>query len=171
MEDKAMTQTEHSGNNNSSMTSFTRTLNVHAPPHEVYRAVTTVPGIQGWWSNKTVANNDDITVGFDGENFQTLRLVDLTPDKNVVWEWIAQYFPVAGTDETDEWLGTRVSFDIQATPDGSSTLVFTHNGLTPQLVCYGQCNAGWNRFLESLKLYLERGAGTPYVSNYRQSLA
>lgn len=42
----------------------------------------------------------------------------------------------------------RRPFDIQANPDGSSTFLFTHIGLTPQLVCYGKCNAGWNHFPE-----------------------
>jgi hypothetical protein len=55
-----------------------------------------------------------------------------------------------------------VSFEIRANPDGSSTLFFTHIGLTPQLVCYDKCDAGLNHFLESLKDYLEQGTGTPY---------
>jgi uncharacterized protein YndB with AHSA1/START domain len=108
-----------------------------------------------------VAINADITVRFGKKNFQTLRLSDLSPDKKVVWEWTAQYFPVEGTTQTDEWVGTRALFDIEANRGGSSTLVFTHAGLTPQLVCYDKCNAGWNHFLGSLKNYLEHGTGTP----------
>jgi len=157
-----MTQTERGGQDTSAMASYTRTLPIHASPHDVYDAVTTVCGLQGWWSADTDAHGGAITVRFGGGNFQTLRLVDPTPDKSVVWEWIAQHFPVEGTSQTDEWVGTRVSFDIQANPDGSSTLVFTHNGLAPHLVCYGQCNAGWNHFLRSLTRYLEQGTGTPY---------
>ncbi len=156
-----MAQTKHSGQDSGDMASYTRTLHIQASPHELYEAVTTVPGLKGWWSDDTVANNGDLTVRFGRENFQTLRLVDPTPDKSVVWEWIAQHFPVEGTSQTDEWVGTRVSFAIQANPDGSSTLVFTHQGLTPQLACYGQCNAGWNPFLGSLTRYLEQGTGTP----------
>lgn len=56
-----------------------------------------------------------------------------------------------------------MSFDIQANPDGSSTLVFAHLGLTPQLECYGLCNVGWNQYLASLKRYLEEGTGMPYT--------
>lgn len=157
-----MTQTEHSDQDSGNMASYTRTLLIQASPHDVYDAVTTVRGLKGWWSDNTVADDGAITVRFSGENFQALRLVNPTPDKGVAWEWVAQHFPIEGTSQTDEWVGTRVSFDIQANPDGSSTLVFTHNGLTPQLVCYGQCNAGWNHFLGSLTQYLERGTGTPY---------
>jgi len=144
------------------MASYTKTLRIQAPPRKLYEAVSTVPGLKGWWSHNTVEKNGDITVRFSGKNFQTLRLLDPTPDKKVIWEWIAQYFPVEGTTQTDEWVGTRVSFDIQVNPDGSSTLLFTHIGLTPQVACYGICNAGWNHALESLKSYVEQGTGTPY---------
>ena len=145
--------------------SFTRTLRIQASPRALYAAVTTVQGLQGWWSHDTVASDGEVTVRFGGGNFQTLRLVDLIPDRRVVWEWIAQYFPVEGTSQTDEWVGTRVSFEIEAHPDGSSTLTFTHDGLTPQVACYGLCNPGWTRCLGSLTGYLEKGIGTPYIGD------
>ena len=53
----------------------------------------------------------------------------------------------------------------EATPDGSSTLIFTHEGLTPQVVCYDLCNAGWNYYLGSLQRYLEEGTWTPSARN------
>ncbi len=159
-----MTQTERA-DQSGTMDSYTQTLRIQAAPHKLYEAVTTVPGLKGWWNDDTAAHNGDITVRFDAENFQTLRLVDPMPDTHVVWEWTAQHFPVEGTAQTDEWVGTRVVFDIQANPDGSSTLVFTHRGLTPQLVCYDMCNAGWNYYLGSLQRYLEHGTGTPNARN------
>jgi uncharacterized protein YndB with AHSA1/START domain len=156
-----MTQTERSDQHGGTMDSYTKTLRIQTSPHQLYEAVTTVPGIKGWWADNTVANDGEITVRFSGDNFQTLRLMDPTPDKSVEWEWIAQYFPFEGATQTDEWVGTRVSFAIQANDDGSSTLAFTHRGLTPQVACYDLCNAGWNYYLESLKRYLEQGRGTP----------
>lgn len=157
-----MDQTTHIDQDSKTMGSYSKTVVIEAPPRELYRAVTTVAGLKGWWSHNTEAENGGITVRFSGKNFQTFRLVDATPDRKVTWEWIAQYFPLEGTAQTDEWVGTRVSFDVRANPDGSSTLVFMHIGLTPQIVCYDMCNAGWNHFMESLKSYLEQGTGTPY---------
>jgi uncharacterized protein YndB with AHSA1/START domain len=156
-------QTKPVDQNSVNEATFTKTMHIHASPHRLYEAVSTASGVRGWWVANTVANDGEITVRFGGGNFQTLRLMDLDPDKNVVWEWIDQYFPVEGTPQTDEWVGTRVSFEIQAIPDGLSTLVFTHLGLTPQLVCYGICEPGWNFYLASLKRYLEEGTGAPYT--------
>jgi hypothetical protein len=53
------------------------------------------------------------------------RLDSLDPVSTPGIEWMARYFPVERTAQTDEWVGTRVSFDIQANLDGSSTLVVT----------------------------------------------
>jgi uncharacterized protein YndB with AHSA1/START domain len=156
-----MNQAKQSNLESSNTASYTKTQDIQASPHELYDAVSTASGIKGWWSHDVIAKDADITVRFGEKNFQTLRLSTLSPDNEVVWEWTAQYFPVEGTTQTDEWVGTRVSFDIQANLDGSSTLVFTHSGLTPQLACYSKCNAGWNHSLGSLKAYLEQGTGTP----------
>jgi uncharacterized protein YndB with AHSA1/START domain len=142
---------------------YTKTLRIDAAPHDLYQAVTTAQGVQGWWSATTSGEGDEITVRFGGDNFQTLKLVDLIPDRHAEWEWIAQYFPIEETPQTDEWVGTRISFDIQPNPDGSSTLVFTHIDLTPQLACYDLCLPGWNFYLSSLTHYLEEGVGSPYI--------
>jgi uncharacterized protein YndB with AHSA1/START domain len=158
-----MNQIKRSDPGISNTTDFTRTILINASPRKLYEAVTTVQGLKGWWSDDTIEKGGDITVRFGDENFQTLRLLNLTPDQEVVWEWIAQYFPLDGTRRTDEWVGTKVSFDIRASIDGTSTLTFTHIGLTPELVCYDKCNAGWNHFLESLKTYLEIGKGAPRI--------
>jgi len=145
------------------MDSYTKTLLIHASPQKLYQALTTVEGLKSWWTESTVMTNDDITFEFSDGVFQTMRRVDSLPDKKVVWECIAQHFPVKGTTQTDEWVGTRVSFALQANQNDSSILVFTHRGLTPQLVCYDQCHEGWDHFLESLKRFLEQGTGTPYT--------
>ncbi len=155
-----MTQTPHDNQKGDGMESYTNTLRIQASAHDLYEAVTTAPGIKGWWMSNTVASGDEITVRWGDDGFSTLRLVDCVPDKRVGWEWIAQNYPVEGTTQTDEWVGTKVSFAIQANDNGSSTLVFTHQGLTPQLVCYDQCHMGWNYALASLKRYLEEGTGT-----------
>ena len=159
-----MKQTVHSDQGTDNMASYTKSLRIQAPPRKLYEAVSTVQGLKGWWSDNTDVENGDITVRFSGKNFQTLRLLDITPEKTVVWDWIAQYIPQEGTTQTDEWVGTRVSFEIRANPDGSSVLSFTHIGLTPQLICYGKCVGGWDHYLKSLQAYCETGRGTPYPS-------
>jgi hypothetical protein len=92
-----MKQTKRSDQDSANSASYTKTIVIQASPRKLYEAVTTVSGLKGWWSNNTVAKDGNITVRFDGI-FQTLRLLDPTPHKKVVWEWIAQYFPLKGDD-------------------------------------------------------------------------
>lgn len=155
-----MTPTQQADRANTNQAGFTRTIHIQAAPNDVDDAVTTVPGIQGWRSRDT-AGDGGITVRFGGGMFQTLRLAELTRGEHAAREWTAQSFPIEGTPHTDEWVGTNVSFDIQAHADGSSLLVFAHRGLTPRLECYGLCNAGWTVALASLQRFVEDGAGTP----------
>jgi uncharacterized protein YndB with AHSA1/START domain len=157
-----MTQFNHGDKDDDSNVSYSKTMLIQAPPHKLYEAVTTVSGLKGWWTDDTFSKNGEITVRF-GEVFQTLKLLDLAPEKKAVWEFTEHYLPIEATTQTDEWVGTSASFDIQLNSDGSSSLVFTHVGLTPQLDCFDECFAGWNLYLESLKQYVEHGTGTPYA--------
>ena len=144
-------------------TSYTKTMLIQAAPERLYQAVSTAEGIRGWWSDKTTQQGNLITVDFWTDLTQTLELEELDPGKHATWHWLTQHFVVEGTDQTDEWVGTRVVFEIEPTGDGGSKLVLTHQGLTPQLVCFDSCSVGWDGALESLRAYLEQGAGTPYV--------
>lgn len=61
-----------------------------------------------------------------------------------------------------EWLGTKVKWSINENATGT-TIELEHEGLTPALLCYEICRAGWDLFfLDSLKAYLESGEGKPH---------
>jgi hypothetical protein len=43
-------------------------------------------------------------------------------------------------------------------------LSFRHIGLVPALVCYVDCESGWDYFLPSLAAHVETGAGMPFAA-------
>ena len=47
-------------------------------------------------------------------------------------------------DPVDEWVGTRVVFDLRENEDGGTDVAFTHDGLVPSMACWEACNAGWD---------------------------
>lgn len=48
--------------------------------------------------------------------------------------------------DKDEWRGTSIIFEI--TKKGDKTEVhFTHSGLTPKFVCYGDCSNAWTTLI------------------------
>jgi uncharacterized protein YndB with AHSA1/START domain len=119
----------------------------------VYKALTTMDGLSGWWTVDTRGNGNvggviEFRFGPGGIDMKVLELVQ---DKWVAWEVVAG--PV-------EWLGTTVSFDIAQ--EGEWTLVrFKHKGWKEQVDFMHHCSTKWGVFLLSLKSFLETGKGTP----------
>jgi hypothetical protein len=62
----------------------------------------------------------------------------------------------------DEWAGTKIRFDVSPAGTNTSTLAFQHEGLSPKLECYEQCEAGWDHSLDSLVAFAECGEGAPF---------
>jgi hypothetical protein len=65
----------------------------------------------------------------------------------------------------DEWAGTTLTFELTARRANECQLRFQHVGLTPKLVCFEDCESGWEHFLASLVGHVERGEGAPFGAN------
>ena len=63
-----------------------------------------------------------------------------------------------------DWEGTKIVFSLADRQADQTTLSFRHIGLVRDLECYEQCHAGWEHFLASLRSYVERGRGNPFVA-------
>ena len=147
------------------MDSYTNSFSTQAAPKDVYNALTTYDGLSSWWT-KTIELYSHVggiaTFHFGKKDYVVMKIAKLAPHKEVVWKCVEQFFKIKGSAKTDEWVGTTVKFHITQNGDGSANLLFAHEGLTKKLRCYKLCEKGWNFYLKSLKLYLEKGKGKPY---------
>jgi len=130
-------------------------------PDEVYAALTTLDGLSGWWTDDT---QGDTTVGgilrfrFDVGGFD-MRVLELVPDKRVLWEV---------TDGPEEGIGTTVSWDLEQ--EGEYTVVlFAHEGWREPVEFMHHCSTKWAIFLMSLKSLVETGKGAPAPHDVRIS--
>jgi hypothetical protein len=57
-------------------------------------------------------------------------------------------------ETTDEWSGTRISFEISKEAD-KTKVVFTHIGLVPEFECYDSCAPAWTEYVQEQRLNLE----------------
>jgi len=135
---------------------YTTTVQLAAGPAEVYRALTTLDGLAGWW---TTASDDGAATGeltFTFGKPEPLRMrVDVAHPDLAQWTCLG-YRPVP------DWTDTVLRFELAESADGGCRLVFRQLGLTPQLECYDLCSNSWNHFIAtSLRNYLERGVGDP----------
>jgi uncharacterized protein YndB with AHSA1/START domain len=128
-------------------------------PRAAYEALTRRQGLADWWTQDT--RGDSAVGGFIEFHFQagsfTMKVLELTPEKRVLWEVVAG---------PEEWVGTKVMFDIAS--EGSFTLVrFKHEGWKEPVPFMHHCSTKWGLFLVSLKSLLETGKGAPHPNDVK----
>ncbi|MFI7065390.1 SRPBCC domain-containing protein [Kribbella sp. NPDC050124] len=131
-------------------------IGARASLEDVSSALTTIPGLAGWWTEDTTGDSAVGSVikfrfaGAGGEGFDMLVL-DTEPGKLVRWEVV---------DGPPEWIGTHVRFELSQTDDFAIVL-FTHEGWKEPVEFMHHCSTKWASFLLSLKKYVETGKGDP----------
>ena len=136
---------------------FTTTLIVDQTPEEVFNVVRNV---RGWWSGyyseefegNTEKLNDEFSFrAGGGAHYSRQKLIEVIPNKKVVW--LVTDSKLDFLEKKDEWTGTKVSFDI-STKANKTQLVFTHDGLMPEIECYNSCAPAWSQYLQNKLLPL-----------------
>ena len=122
--------------------------------NDVYKALTTIDGLSGWWTTTTSGESKTggvLQFRFGNGGFD-MKVLELKPGQRVAWQVVAG---------PDEWLGTKVSFDLRQEGDWTIVL-FKHKGWKEPVEFTHHCSTKWAVFLLSLKSLLETGKGTPW---------
>lgn len=133
-----------------------------ASPKEVMKRITQV---NLWWSNdfegRAEKLNDKFTVRFGTHGHFDFKIIDAVPDKKITWLVTGCYMPVY--KDTSEWKNTKVVFDLSEIK-GKTRIQFTHQGITPEVECYEDCEYGWDLYIgKSLPKLIKTGKGDPYT--------
>lgn len=136
---------------------FATTILVDQSPEEVFNAVSNV---RGWWSGlyseeikgNTADLNDEFTFrAGGGKHYSKQKIVEAIPGKKVVW--LVTESELSFLEKRDEWTGTKITFVISK--DGNKTrLLFTHEGLVPEIECYDSCAPVWSQYVQEKLLPL-----------------
>jgi hypothetical protein len=127
--------------------------------NDVYRALTTLEGLSAWWTDNTQGESKVGAVlkfrfgagGFD------MKVLELQPATHLLWEVVAG---------PEEWIGTKISFDLKQQGDWTIVL-FKHQGWKQPVEFMHHCSTKWGVFLLSLKSLLETGKGAPYPNDIK----
>jgi len=142
---------------------FSVTLVVDQTPEQVFNAIMNV---RKWWSGYY---DEEITGGTEnlndefsfraggGVHFSRQKLVEVIPDQKIVW--LVTDSELSFIENKKEWTGTKIVFDIAA-KEGKTQLVFTHEGLVPEVECYASCSPAWSQYLQNKLLPLIKSSKT-----------
>lgn len=133
-------------------------VGIKADPTSVYKAVSTVPGVAGWWTDDTkgsAALGELFVVRFVDHGTEKgrmeIKVTELVPGKQVEWRVLAG---------PPEWVDTRVTFSL-AEEGGQTTLIFGHRDWREPVEFMAHCSMKWAVFMLSLRQFVETGAGSP----------
>ena len=135
---------------------------ISAPLDRVYQAVATADGISDWWTRDGVRGQarEGSRLQFffnQPEPSAVMEVTELDPGGQVSWNCVGG---------ADEWIGTRVTFDLRPA-DGETVVLFTHADWRSPTEFMAHCSARWAYFLFSLKSLVETGKGTPFPDDLK----
>jgi uncharacterized protein YndB with AHSA1/START domain len=130
-----------------------------ASPSDVYKVLTTIEGLSAWWTTTTQGDSNIggvLQFRFGNGGFD-MKVLELEPARRVLWQVV---------DGPEEWIGTKISFDLDQRGDWT-ILLFKHEGWKAPVEFMHHCSTKWAVFLLSLKSLLETGKGAAWPNEVK----
>lgn len=129
--------------------SYKSTIEVGKSPQHVFSCITN--DVAKWWGGKDLEGSstklhDEFVVHHPNAHYSKQKLVEVIPDKKIVWLVTESYLHWLKKDP-HEWAGTKMIFEISSKSD-ITVLDLTHEGLIPEKECYTICSQGWNMVIQ-----------------------
>ena len=116
--------------------------------------------VNEWWAANfegSAKNSGDVFKICWGETTVTFKITEAIPGKKVIW--LVTDCNLPWLKDIKEWKDTEVVFEISE-ENGVTKINMTHVGLTPEVECFENCQAGWNHYIQkSLFKFMEEGQG------------
>jgi uncharacterized protein YndB with AHSA1/START domain len=130
-------------------------VGVAAPIDAVHSALTTVEGLSGWWTPDVrgeAAEGAKLEFYFGSpEPGAVMEVLEQSPTR-VAWRCV---------QGPQDWVGTRIVFDLQPSPD-ETVVLFQHAGWREPVEFMSHCSTKWAQHLIEFKHGLEGGEAHPF---------
>ncbi|HWY73895.1 MAG TPA: SRPBCC domain-containing protein [Burkholderiaceae bacterium] len=124
-------------------------VGIDARPERVFKTLTTIDGLSGWWVSQTTG--DPGVGGTIDFGFCQMRVLEAVPTQRVRWRCI---------QGPDEWVGTEVSFALTWKQE-QTFILFKHADWKEPVEFMHHCSTKWATFLLSLRDMVEKADGHP----------
>ena len=135
-------------------------ITIDATAHEAFQSISR---ISQWWTENLEGSskkkNDEFTVRFGDVHYSKQKLVEVVPDKKVVW--LVTDSKLNFLRDKQEWTNTKISFEISSQNE-KTKILFRHIGLVPEIECFDACSNAWSQYIRSsLFKLITTGKGRP----------
>jgi len=145
------------------MVAIRHRIGIAATPETVYESFATAGGLADWWTRDV--EGDDARGGtlrffFGGRDASAvMEVVEQAPARRVEWRCVGG---------PEEWVGTQVTFDLEAAGD-ETVVLFAQADWRESSEFMAHCSTKWALFLLGLKAGLEGGKATPFPDDPKSS--
>jgi len=137
------------------MTSHSHKITVEAPKQQVYEAITTARGLQGWYTASVqgaAGHGERIQLDFESKAGPFHWKVDeIDPGTVVRWECV---------EGPGNSRGTTATFRL-VEADGKTSVELDHDGIDETDPKRSTCNSMWGALMLHLKRFIETGKTDP----------
>jgi uncharacterized protein YndB with AHSA1/START domain len=136
------------------MASIKHLFHIAAPQQQVFEAISTIEGLQNWWTTVVTGSSEPggvLAFRFNGMG-PDFKVTGISAGLSLSWECVAGF---------DDWIGTVITFHLDRN-EGKTRVRFEHANWAETGDHYAACSFSWGRYLESLRQYCEAGTGTPF---------
>jgi len=137
------------------MYSIKHLFHIQASQEKVYKNLSTIAGLKGWWTHHTTGLtqlNGEIKFEFPPHFMNKMKVIELKENELVKWKCL---------EGEDDWIGTEIIF-LLSQNDDKTCLRFEHAKWPTNDDFYAHCTFSWGRYLESLRCLCETGNGNPF---------
>lgn len=130
---------------------------IKAGPVVVFKAISEPKGIDSWWSLECSGKPElgsEYRLYFGEPWDWRASVIALEPGR--IFEWQI-------TVAMDDWVGTRVGFELSPT-EGGTKVRFHHRGWAEESEHFRISSYCWGTLLRLLKVYVETGAVMPHAA-------
>lgn len=138
------------------MHSICHDIEIRVSQSRLFGLLVTADGLEKWWSKSSKGNTglgQRMQIYFSEEFDWEMEAIEYKENQSISWKM---------TRAMDDWMRTRLSFEIITKSEETCLLRFTHSGWERVDDHFRRSSLSWALYLRILRRFIENGEYIPY---------